>query len=126
MDAMTDTQGFDVEVSVENCRKLLKDPAHYMLLAKDMNNILGFINFTTRRTIMHKNPSGLIDELVVTRSSRGTGIGKQLVLAAIDKSREAGCCEVEVSTKKSNTEAREFYKACGFEEDAVLLEKDLD
>jgi len=125
VDAIENRERFSVEQSVENFRILVKDPAHYMLLARDGDNILGFVNFTTRRTIMHPRPSGLIDELVVSRRSRSSGIGKQLVTGAINKCRELGCCEVEVSTEKSNVKARRFYKACGFEEDAVLLEIDL-
>ncbi|HEX9912582.1 MAG TPA: GNAT family N-acetyltransferase [candidate division Zixibacteria bacterium] len=125
MDAMDNTEGFDVEKSFENCRVLIRDPAHYMLLAKDKDKVAGLVNFTTRKTIMHPGPSGLIDELIVSRSHRGLGIGKQLILAAIQKCRELDCCEVEVSTEKSNSKAREFYQRCGFEEDAVLLEIDL-
>lgn len=126
LDAMANTKGFDVEQSMENCRILIKDPAHHMLVARDKDRILGLVNFTTRKTIMHPCPSGLIDELIVSRSSRGSGIGKQLILAVINKCRDVGCCEVEVSTGKNNIKARQFYKACGFEEDAVLLEISLE
>jgi len=126
MDVMDNTEGFDVEQSFENCGVLIKDPAHHMLVAKDKDTVVGFVNFTTRKTIMHPRPSGLIDELIVSRSYRGLGIGKQLLLAAIQKCRELECCEVEVSTEKSNTKAREFYQRCGFEEDAVLLEMGLE
>lgn len=126
MDVMDNTEGFDVEQSFENCGVLIKDPAHHMLVAKDKDTVVGFVNFTTRKTIMHPRPSGLIDELIVSRSYRGLGIGKQLILAAIQKCRELECCEVEVSTEKSNTKAREFYQRCGFEEDAVLLEMGLE
>jgi GNAT superfamily N-acetyltransferase len=126
MDAMENTTGFDIEQFIQNCRVLIKDPAHYMLVARDKDSILGLVNFNTRKTIMHALPSGLIDELVVTRSSRGMGIGKLLIQAAISKCRELGCGEVEVSTEKSNIEARRFYKACGFEEDAVLMEIGLE
>ena len=125
MEAMTSAEGFDVDQSIENCRKLMHDPAHHMLVARYNEHILGFVNFTTRKTIMHPAPSGLIDELVVSESSRGSGIGKQLITAVIDKCRELGCCEVEVSTEKSNARARRFYKSCGFDEEAVLLEIDL-
>ena len=125
-DAMTNIEGFNLEQSLENCRKLMNDPAHYMLMARDKEGVLGFINFTTRKTIMHPSPSGLVDELIVSKSSRGRGIGKQLILEAINKCRELGCCEVEVSTEKSNVRARRFFKACGFEENAVLLEIDLE
>jgi deoxycytidylate deaminase len=33
-----------------------------------------------------------------------------------------GCVELEVSTEKTNAAARRFYRQCGFDEDAVLLE----
>jgi GNAT superfamily N-acetyltransferase len=68
----------------------------------------------------------LIDELVVAKTYRGRGIGKVLIEAATDKCRELGCCEVEVSTEMTNDKARAFYKSCGFKEDSVLLEYDLD
>ncbi len=126
INAIENTEGVDIEQSIENCRILFENPNHYMLVARDNDNILGFVNFTIRRVIMHPNPSGLIDELVVTKASRGSGIGKKLMLAIIDKCRQLGCGEVEVSTEKSNKNARDFYKAMGFEEDAVLFEFDLE
>jgi len=126
MEAMDDTEDFDIEQAVKNCGILIKDPGHHFLLAKDKNKAVGLVNFTTRKTILHPRPSGLIDELIVSRSHRGKGIGKNLLLAAIEECRKLGCCEVEVSTEKSNTYAQEFYRRCGFEEDAVLLEINLE
>jgi ribosomal protein S18 acetylase RimI-like enzyme len=111
---------------IENCRSLLKGPDNYSLVARCDGETADFINFTTRKTIMHTSSSGLIDELVVSRNRRGQGIGKKLVLAAADKCRELGCSEIEVSTEKSNRNARRFYKNIGFEENAVLLEMGLD
>lgn len=125
MEAMTDTEGFDIDRSIENCRIMMGDPAQHVLVAVEGTSILGLVNFTTRKTIMHPSPSGLIDELTVSESSRGKGIAKQLIRSANDVCRESGCCELEVSTEKSNTQARRFYESCGFEEDAVLLELDL-
>jgi len=125
-EAMTDKEGLDIDLSVENCRALIGDPSQYVLVARKGDDIAGFINFSMRKTVMHPAPSALIDELVVSRSTRGSGIGKELIRAAIDISRQLGCCEVEVSTEKSNTKARRFYRACGFDEDAVLLELNLE
>lgn len=126
MDSMDNTEGFNIEQAFENCRSQIKDPIHHLLLAKDKNKAVGLVNFTTRKTILHPRPSGLIDELIVSRSHRGKGIGKNLLLAAIEECRKLGCCEVEVSTEKSNTHGREFYRRCGFEEDAILLEINLE
>ena len=112
--------------AVENCRAVMKDALHHMLVARVGNSVVGFINFMTRRTIAHARPSGLIDELIVAETYRGQGIGKELIAAATQKCLELGCDELEVSTERTNTRAREFYKKCGFDEDAVLLEKFLD
>jgi len=109
--------------AVENCRAAMKDPSLYVLLARPGDSAVGFINFTTRRTIVHARPSGLIDELIVAQKYSGRGIGKRLISAAAQRCRELGCDELEVSTEKTNRRAREFYKKCGFAEDAVLLEK---
>jgi GNAT superfamily N-acetyltransferase len=86
---------------------------------------VGFIHFAVRQTILHRGPSALIDELVVAEEYRGKGIGGELVLAVIEKCKQLGCCEVEVSTEETNTEAREFYEKCGFEERGVLYEAEL-
>lgn len=67
MDAVDDAEGFDIEQSVKNCESLIEDPTSYLLVARDEDRVLGFVNFTTRKTIMHPLPSGLIDELVVTK-----------------------------------------------------------
>ena len=118
-------EAFDAEAAYGNCALLMKDPDHIILVAKDDAVVAGFIHFTIRQTVLHQRPSGLIDEVVVSKKYREHGIGKHLVLACVAKCRELGCGEVEVSTRKTNARARKFYKESGFEEDWVLLEMDL-
>ncbi len=124
-DAMNDTEGMDIGMALRNCRNLLNDAGSHLLVAEIEGALVGFINLTTRKTILHRSPSGLVDELVVAKEYQGKGIGKQLVLAAVGRCKELGCCEVEVSTESTNTKAREFYRKCGFEERGMLLEMDL-
>ena len=125
VEAMDKTEDIDPQLILENCQNLLRYPNSYLLVAEIEDNIVGFINFTTRKTVLHPGLSGLIDELVITKSHRNKGIGKQLLLAAIEKCKQLGCCEVEVSTENVNSKARKFYKRCGFTECGVLLEMDL-
>jgi len=125
IDTLEDAEGVDIEVAVRNFQRVLSDAASYFLVA-DMNGMaVGFINFTIRQTVLHRSPSGLIDELVVASGHRGKGVGRRLVLAAIEKCRALGCCEVEVSTEMTNIGASKFYERCGFEERGILLEADL-
>jgi len=123
--AMDNTEGIDIGIALKTCEQLLNDASSHFLVAAREGISVGFINFTIRQTVLHRSPSALIDELVVAREYQGKGVGKQLVLAAIEKCRHLGCCEVEVSAEKTNLEARKFYKKCGFEERGMLFEVDL-
>jgi GNAT superfamily N-acetyltransferase len=123
--AMDDTEGIETGIAIKTCERLLNDASSHILVAAMEGTPVGLINFTIRQTILHTSPSALIDELVVAEEYQGKGMGKQLVLAALEKCRQLGCCEVEVSTEKTNLKAREFYKRCGFEERGMLFEADL-
>ena len=125
IEAMDDTEGIDIKLIAENCRSLLSEANSYILVAEIGGVVVGFVNFTTRKIILHRSLSGLIDELIIAKSYRGKGIGRQLLSSAIEKSRQLGCCEVEVSTEKINIKAKEFYGQCGFMERGILFEIDL-
>jgi GNAT superfamily N-acetyltransferase len=120
--ALDDPSGFEVDRAMENCRALLGRPGHILLAARIGDTVLGFLHLTTRQSILHDRPVGLVDELVVGRKFRGQGIGRLLIAAALDRCRALGCCEVEVSTERANREAQEFYRKCGFDEEGVLFE----
>jgi GNAT superfamily N-acetyltransferase len=125
INAMDDTEGIDIGIDIKTCEQLLKDDNSHFRVAELKTTPVGFINFTVRQTVLHRSPSAMIDELVVTKEYQGKGIGKQLVLAAIDECRQLGYCEVEVSTEKTNVKARKFYKKCGFNKREILFEVDL-
>jgi ribosomal protein S18 acetylase RimI-like enzyme len=125
VNAMDDTECIDIRLTLKTWEHLLKDASSHFLVAAIKGTPVGFINFAIRQTILHRSPSGLIDELVVAKEYRGKGIGKRLVLAAIEKCKQLGCCEVEVSTEKTNVKARRFYKKCGFNKSEILFEVDL-
>ena len=125
INAMDDTECIDMRVASEAWEHLLKDASSHVLVAKAQETPVGLIHFTTRQTALHRSRSAMIDELVVTKEYQGRGIGKQLVLAAIERCRQLGCCEVEVSTEQTNLKARKFYRKCGFDKTEVLFEVDL-
>jgi ribosomal protein S18 acetylase RimI-like enzyme len=100
----------------------VRSPDRHMLLAEDCGAVVGLVSFTTRGTLAHDELSGHIDELIVTTPRRRQGIGALLLGAAAARCRALGCEELEVSTEKTNTRARAFYRRCGFDEEAVLLE----
>ena len=126
INTLEDSEGFDPQRLRQNCRLLINRADCHLLVAKIKEAVVGLINFNTRQTATTPGLTGLIDELIVTKSYRGQGIGRRLISAAIDKCRQLGCRELEVSTEKADTKAREFYKRCGFEEGSVFLEMHFD
>ena len=115
----------DIRIIKKIVRKLFKNPDSHFIVARSSNTITGFANFTVRKTILHSSGSALIDELIVSEKYRGQGVGKELLFEVVNRCRELGCCELEVSILMSNQTARDFYRKCGFEEEAILLEMDL-
>ena len=125
INAMDDTECIDVRVAPTLWERLLADARSHFLVAAARGTPVGLIHFTIRQTVLHRSPSAMIDELVVTAEYQGKGIGRQLVLAAIERCRQLGCCEVEVSTEQPNLKARRFYRKCGFDKTEILFELDL-
>jgi GNAT superfamily N-acetyltransferase len=123
--AIDNKEGIDRKVVSRNSRSLSRSDNSHLLVAEIGKTIVGFTHFTTRRTITHRGPSGLIDELVVAKGLRRTGIGRQLLSTTIQRCKELDCCEIEVNTERTNKRARGFHRNCGFEERGILLEKDL-
>jgi GNAT superfamily N-acetyltransferase len=115
----------DRQQLIANCLSIIHNPNAFMLIAKEGEETLGLITFSTRRTALHPAPSALVDEIIVKKEHQGRGIGSSLLIAMIDRCRQLGCCEVEVSTEMNNHEAKAFYLASGFSGDAILFEMDL-
>jgi ribosomal protein S18 acetylase RimI-like enzyme len=125
INAMDDTACIDMRVAPKHWEQLFRDARSHFLVATAGGTPVGLIHFTIRQTVLHRSPSGMIDELVVSNEYQRKGIGRQLVLAAIETCRQLGCCEVEVSTERSNVKARKFYRKCGFDKTEILFEVDL-
>jgi ribosomal protein S18 acetylase RimI-like enzyme len=62
--------------------------------------------------------SAEIDEFCVMPEHRGAGIGAQLLAAAEQDFRAAGCTNVSLQIGRANEAARKFYRGRGFEDRA--------
>jgi ribosomal protein S18 acetylase RimI-like enzyme len=101
---------------------MLELPAVYRIfVAVWKDRIVGLISLLLYKTLLHEGGTALINELVVSRSSRGRGIGRQLVEKAITTARAQGMDEIEVGTEQGNQTARRFYRLVGFDREYVLF-----
>jgi len=64
------------------------------------------------------SPYAVIENVVVEKSLRGRGLGKQIMAATLQAAWDAGCYKAMLSTGSRNPATHAFYKACGFSADA--------
>jgi ribosomal protein S18 acetylase RimI-like enzyme len=102
-----------------------RDPALYKnMVAVTGGKVVGFLSMVYYKSFYHQVGTALINQLVVSETSRNLGIGKALVRMAVDMAKADGLDEIEVGTETSNKGAIEFYKKAGFDEEYVLLGKE--
>ncbi len=128
MTQLTEFGQGQVDAGVEDrFRTMLNLPQHAIFVAQDdEGQIVGLLTASQRWTLWHTGPCALIEELVVDEETRGQGVGRALIQAAIEWARAQACSEVEVSTEMDNTAAQAFYRRLGFESEALLLEIEFD
>ncbi|MFM7167182.1 MAG: GNAT family N-acetyltransferase [Planctomycetaceae bacterium] len=95
-------------------RSCSKEIADRVLVAQLGNDLAGFV--TLRLTA----PQARIGLLAVAASLQGCGIGRGLLLQALQVARAAGCHELSVVTQQQNQAAVRLYEAVGFQQAELL------
>lgn len=104
-----------------------KLPEIYLnLVAEISGKVVGFISIIFYRTVFHKGGTALINELIVTHSERGKGIGHNLIQRAMEEALARRLDEIEVGTEKINQVAQQFYRKNGFDQEYVLMGMEFD
>lgn len=108
-------------------RAMIESPQHSIFVAEaGQGHVVGLLTMSQRWTLWHTGPCALVEELVVDERVRRQGVGRALILAALDWAKAQECSEVELSTEPDNLKAQAFYRRLGFESTALLLEYELD
>jgi len=55
-----------------------------------------------------------LEDVFVSDDARGTGLGRALVEAAIERARARGCRRIELDVQEDNEHAIRLYEKCGF------------
>jgi GNAT superfamily N-acetyltransferase len=63
---------------------------------------------------LHSEPFGLLEDVFVAESERGSGLGTRLVKEVIAAAREAGCYKLVATSRASRPKVHELYERLGF------------
>jgi len=91
---------------------LASESIHFFIAELDKKQIAGMLTIAA-----YKTPSGVkvwIEDVVVDESQRGRGIGKELMVFAIDYSKTLGAKDIRLTSRPSRIAANELYVKLGF------------
>ncbi|QKE62820.1 GNAT family N-acetyltransferase [Aquipseudomonas campi] len=93
-----------------------------VLVAERDNLLLGTCTLHLIEHLAHGFArSAIIEDMVVDSEQRGRGIGRALMLNAIDQATLWGCYKVGLSSAASRQAAHHFYQDLGFAEHGISL-----
>ena len=96
----------------ESVGRLLADPNTEYLLAGDPP--AGVLQLRFRHSVWTGTDDAHLEDLFVDGSARGSGLGRALVNAAIERARERGCARIELDANERNDPAVALYESVGF------------
>jgi GNAT superfamily N-acetyltransferase len=113
-----------VKAPLTDCVRVLKEieqnPNYTLFVAEDNGEVVGTTFLAVLPGLAHTNRSfAVIEYVVVDEKCRRTGIGKLLTEACMAKAKAAGCYKIMLASSKFRKRAHKFYRAMGFQEDAL-------
>ena len=115
----------DIEDAAERIDAIAANDRQALVLARRDGAVCGLVALD----YMYYLPLGTITcrvtALVVTPTSQGLGIGRQLLKEAERRARTGGAARIELTSGSQRTEAHAFYRACGYKDSSVRFVKQL-
>lgn len=87
----------------------------YLLGAMDGREPSGVAQLRFRWSVWTSAEDCWLEDLFVREEARGSGLGRALVEASLERARERGCRRIELDVNEDNAAAVALYEACGFE-----------
>jgi GNAT superfamily N-acetyltransferase len=84
-----------------------------VLLAIEGEQVVGLASVYADILSIRYGPRCWLQDLVVTSSHRGLGVGAKLICAASDWAGDRGCTHLELSSGEGRKDAHRFYRAQG-------------
>lgn len=105
----------DREAQVRGLVKIIKNPQiGHILVARQGANIAGMVNLLYTVSTALGSRVALLEDVVISPASRGSGIGSFLLQHAVQFARSQGCKRITLLTDRANDAAQRFYQKHGF------------
>ena len=96
-------------------RDIEADPNNELIVAEIEGKVVGTLQLTFTPSLSYQGGKRCTVESVrVDEKLRGKGIGREMMLWAIDRAKQRGCVSMQLTTHKDRTDAHRFYESLGF------------
>jgi len=113
--AIEDDFAIDGEKQSHGLELLLQSPQSVILVAEMQNGVVGMLSLQRMISTAIGEYVGIIEDVVVSESHRGYGIGTKLLETAIDEAERREWGRLALGVDLRNTKAIAFYQKYGFE-----------
>lgn len=101
----------------ETYARILRTDGLDFVLLEHEGEVVGTTYLNVVPNLTHGGrPYAWIENVVVAERLRGTGLGKALMEATLQRAWDAGCYKASLTTGRVDPGVHAFYRACGFEE----------
>ena len=91
-----------------------------ILVARHDGQIVGMVNLLYTVSTALGARVALLEDMVIAPSMRGSGLGSQLLAAAIEHAKQRGCLRITLLTDADNDAAHAFYQKQGFAPSSMI------
>lgn len=101
---------------IQAFREIENDPNNELVIAELDGKVVGTFQLTFTPSLSFQGGKRCTVESVrVDSSLRGQGIGREMMLWAIERAKEKGCVSMQLTTHRERENAHRFYEKLGFE-----------
>jgi GNAT superfamily N-acetyltransferase len=96
-------------------REIENDPNNELIVAELDGKVIGTLQLTFTPSLSYQGSKRCTVESVrVDSSLRGKGIGREMMLWAIERAKERSCISMQLTSHSDRKEAHRFYEQLGF------------
>lgn len=96
-------------------REIEADPNNELIVAECSGEIVGTLQLTFTPSISFQGRKrATVESVRVNEKYRGRGIGREMMLWAIERSKREGCISMQLTTNMDRVDAHRFYENLGF------------
>jgi GNAT superfamily N-acetyltransferase len=92
-----------------------RDPNHELIVAEQSGEVIGTLHMMFLPSLSYQGGMrAQVESVRVDGRLRNQGIGREMMLWAIERARQHGCHLMQLTSHKSRTDAHHFYERLGF------------